>query len=294
MVLFCIFWYRKATMNDHLFRLFFQDAPGPAIGRVSAGARIRNNAGADGRRLDCYALVYVIDGRGRFRQAGEEAVSLRAGDAFLLFPGIAHWYGPPAGASWNELYLLFEGPIFDLWLLHGLLDPDRAVYRLAPVRVWEPRLLDLCEPDEPPLGRVVKLQALLEAMGRERDACSVAAPARRWMEEARRRIAETSDDPESIRRAARSMHVSYETFRKRFRTLEGISPGRYRAERAIETAARRLLTESAPIKQIAAELGFSDEYHFSRRFKQILGVSPGAWRRRAETGTKPPRHESRA
>lgn len=31
-------------------------------------------------------------------------------------------------------------------------------------------------------------------------------------------------------------------------------------------------------KQIAAELGFCDEFHFSRRFKQITGRSPRAFR----------------
>ena len=33
-------------------------------------------------------------------------------------------------------------------------------------------------------------------------------------------------------------------------------------------------------KEIAAKLGFFDEYHFSKRFKQVTGFSPTAFRQR--------------
>lgn len=39
-------------------------------------------------------------------------------------------------------------------------------------------------------------------------------------------------------------------------------------------AAERLQAPGTLVKQVAAELGFSDPYHFSRTFKRVLGVSP--------------------
>jgi AraC-like DNA-binding protein len=33
------------------------------------------------------------------------------------------------------------------------------------------------------------------------------------------------------------------------------------------------------VKQVAAELGFDDPFHFSRAFKNIFGLSPEAFRR---------------
>jgi AraC-like DNA-binding protein len=47
-------------------------------------------------------------------------------------------------------------------------------------------------------------------------------------------------------------------------------------------AARRLLDDStAPVSEIARDLGYRDPYYFSRRFHRVHGVSPTEFRRRA-------------
>jgi AraC family transcriptional regulator of arabinose operon len=44
---------------------------------------------------------------------------------------------------------------------------------------------------------------------------------------------------------------------------------------------QRLLTHGWPsIKQVAAEVGYSDPRYFSKRFKRAVGVSPAVWRHR--------------
>lgn len=50
------------------------------------------------------------------------------------------------------------------------------------------------------------------------------------------------------------------------------------ADRIIIEAKRELYLTSKPIKEIAFELGFSDEYYFSRFFKNNVDVSPQGYR----------------
>lgn len=50
------------------------------------------------------------------------------------------------------------------------------------------------------------------------------------------------------------------------------------SERIVIEAKRELYLTSKPVKAIAAELGFKDEYHFSRFFKNKVQVSPQIYR----------------
>jgi AraC-like DNA-binding protein len=61
-----------------------------------------------------------------------------------------------------------------------------------------------------------------------------------------------------------------------FKRQYGVSMGRYWTEHRI-LRARRLLLEGVPAKYVAADLGFTDEPHFSRKFKRHHGLPPAAW-----------------
>lgn len=61
----------------------------------------------------------------------------------------------------------------------------------------------------------------------------------------------------------------------------GATPGEYLLRQRIESAKRMLLYSSGSVKEIAAELCFSDQYYFSNYFKRHVGVSPSEYRRKA-------------
>jgi AraC-like DNA-binding protein len=69
------------------------------------------------------------------------------------------------------------------------------------------------------------------------------------------------------------------------KALNKVSKGRFNktlsdliAERIIIEAKRELYLTSKPVKQIAFELGFNDEFYFSRFFKKTVAVSPQVFR----------------
>ena len=73
--------------------------------------------------------------------------------------------------------------------------------------------------------------------------------------------------------------MSYERFRKVFKERVGMSPGDYRIRRRVELACRLLVQERIPAKQVAYDLGYADEYCFSKQFRKFIGVSPDAFRK---------------
>lgn len=71
--------------------------------------------------------------------------------------------------------------------------------------------------------------------------------------------------------------VSREHFSRRFRHQAGIGPHGYRLLQRLN-AARARLRGSAPIADIAADLGFADQSHLGRLFREAFGVTPRAYR----------------
>lgn len=73
--------------------------------------------------------------------------------------------------------------------------------------------------------------------------------------------------------------LSYETARRQFRSDNGITLHQFIHGRLIQKAALMLLMTDSTIQQIASQLGFHDEFYFSRFFKQKMEYSPREYRR---------------
>lgn len=65
---------------------------------------------------------------------------------------------------------------------------------------------------------------------------------------------------------------------RRFKQATGIPPHRYFLDLKLKNAAFQLRHGNFPIKAIAADLGFYDEFHFSKQFKLCFQVSPTDYR----------------
>lgn len=67
-----------------------------------------------------------------------------------------------------------------------------------------------------------------------------------------------------------------------FQRQYGITPHQYLLDRRVHTAKRQLLADvDTPIAQIALDLGFADQSHFTRLFSKSTGVTPDRFRLRS-------------
>lgn len=234
------------------------------------------------RVLGSYAVVYVLAGSGRYRDADGRSAELHAGDLLTVFPDVPHIYGPTEGTTWTEIFLVFSGPVFDLWRRTALLPETALVRHLEPIDTWAAAfdsVLGAAPPSgsEDALVSVCRLQSLL-AEAFASSTAEVSASEQRWLARA---IALLDADPRrevALEDVAGQLSISYDGFRKRFRRLAGVSPARYRTARAIDRACELMAQGRLTNREIAATLGFCDEAHFSHRFKEITGTTARSFR----------------
>ncbi|MEW5774555.1 MAG: AraC family transcriptional regulator [Thermodesulfobacteriota bacterium] len=250
---------------------------------------------ADYRRQDFaphiheeYALGVIERGAMAFRYRGEGLVA-PAGCVNLVVPGEAHDGRGADAAGWSYRMFYLEpsllaraaselagrraaAPHFAAGVLRdpGLAARVRGLHRLleqdeAPRLALEARLLDLLthwiarHAVRPPAARragrepgaVARARDILDARCAEDLSLAYLA-------------AETGLSPWRLARA--------------FAAAVGLPPHAYLVQARVRRARERLAGPQ-PLADLAADLGFADQSHFTRAFKRVVGVSPGAWRK---------------
>jgi AraC-like DNA-binding protein len=268
-------------------RLLHQSQTAYPLGSIRLAGYIRDGMGLSGMRiLGEYAVVLLLAGGGWFEDGNTSRRCVSAGDVLTVFPDVPHRYGPEPGQPWSEIYITFVGPVFDLWRAEGLLRPAQAVRHVEAVEYWMRRFEAVVEkpaldsPEEN-LHQVCRLQAVLADLLTADRATDLAIHDRQWLTRAFALLEQQSAGEKiDAGRIAEQIGTSYETFRKRFAKLAGITPGDYRARKRIDRACDLLHRPETTVRSVAAACGFCDEFHFSKRFKQLIGLTPTEFRRR--------------
>lgn len=265
-----------------------QHAVRSPLGHISLAGYMRiayNMTRQPARVLGSYAVVYIVEGKGVYEDARGHSQEVGEGDLLLVFPDLPHTYGPHGDTLWTELYLVFDGPIFDMWRSTGLLDPAHPIHHLIPIANWLSRFDSILgTPRQPGYGpsleEVCRLQLVLAEALRGGTKGGAYDDEMAWVSRACALLEADLERDLDLHWLAQEVNMSYGGFRKRFQRHMGMPPARYRSVRMIDRACELMQRGDLTDRQIANRLGFCDEFYFSRRFKQITGSSPSEWRSR--------------
>jgi len=236
------------------------------------------------QQREYYTIVYVLEGEAYYRDVNGFTSSLTPGSLMIVFPDFPHNYNAVPGGHWKPMWFTFDQSVFAPWKECGLLDPSRPIHRVEPFDYWFKRFKVIYDAYNShrcdfPMLMVIRFQEiLLEALYAE-EISAFSEHDLAWADQVRAILDQETDSLESLPDIAQKMGLPYETFRKRFTHIVGVSPIQYRNRALIERACRLMRETHLNNKEIAYRLGFYDEFHFSRRFKQILGFSPTEFRK---------------
>ncbi len=68
-------------------------------------------------------------------------------------------------------------------------------------------------------------------------------------------------------------------FASQFRMATGLRPHEYLVRRRVERAQELLATSGMPLVEVALEVGFKTQAHFTTVFTRVVGKTPKAWQR---------------
>jgi AraC-like DNA-binding protein len=228
-------------------------------------------------------MHYVISGRSPYRDHRGRVTELEPGDFFEFVPGRPHTY-PTGSDDFLECVLILDADTTEhcralgVIPFHGPVGHAGVDHRL--VEAFEDLVVRM-EAESPEMSRDWPLaQALgwVDAIYRAHETQHAARPGA-LVERACRLLADDTAAERKLPEVAREIGVGYDTFRKHFATTMGMPPGQFRLAKRMDRACVLLYGGSA-VQDVAAELGYSDPFAFSRQFKKHTGMPPSAFRRR--------------
>lgn len=232
-----------------------------------------------------FSLVYVYEGGGIFRRSDGFEQKITAGDLILTFPEFQHSYGG-GEQTWKEYSIRFDGSVFEEWLQIGILNPDRPIWRLEPIEYWHRRFVEILGHPLWPgrsstLTRCTHLMYVLADAFRHEDLEANGLESQRWLQT-------VCDQIESMAtggtlnwsKLASLVKMTPDGFRRRFTRLARMTPASYHRQSVMQKACKMLHDPNLSMGEIAEDMGFCNQFHFSHQFKKMIGVSPTDFRKR--------------
>jgi AraC-like DNA-binding protein len=100
-------------------------------------------------------------------------------------------------------------------------------------------------------------------------------------------------EPLSLERLAACAGLSRMYFAAQFKAATGVRPHEYLIRRRVEFASELLRETTKPLVEIALDVGFQTQAHFTTVFRRLMGETPNRWRQKhrkaePEAGREPP------
>ncbi|MEO8563393.1 MAG: AraC family transcriptional regulator [bacterium] len=229
-------------------------------------------------------LIYCARGEGWCELGGREW-RLSEGWALIIPPGTPHSYGADVDEPWGIWWVHFGGPqaaafreVLDVSVEQPVLYAPH-VSHITDAFAEAYGYLDEGYSEHTLLGLSTCLTHILGSLKLHQRAPG--ARARESEERVQRSIGymrDNLDQPLRLAALAAVAEMSPTHFSGVFRKFTGSPPCHFFTQLKVRRACELLDSTQHRVSSVAREVGFADQFHFSRVFKQIVGRSPMKYR----------------
>jgi AraC-like DNA-binding protein len=235
-----------------------------------------------------YSFEYVARGHGEVKLK-DRTYPLQPGRLFSYGPDIPHHISGETTDPLVKYFVDITGTNATKLLSSCGLSPG-SVSEVFPVNVLQPLFDELIQVGlqmqrESPALCASLLECLaLRIDGARAPLTSAETLAFTTFQQCRQYIEQHSLRLRTLEQMASECHVNNAYLCRLFRRYDSQSPYQFLLRLKMNHAAARLQQSDALVKQVAAECGFADPFHFSRVFTSVFGLSPASFRGMRQAG----------
>ena len=283
-------YFSRQVIDAQRFYLHFRRSVSDPLSVMSGGlekcAPDYDNAR---KRFAHSCLEFVVRGRGTVAFA-DAAHTLRPGTLFAYGPRVDHRITAAPDAPLWKYFVVFDGAHSQELLERAGLASGRVGHVAQPERIQS--IFDdlisqgLGDHSDRAHQCATVLRYLFLKVGELlRPSDELGARAYATYERVRQHIAGTFETTTGLAAIAEACNVDEAYMCRLFRRFGRESPYHYLQHLRLNRAAELLQTTEWLVKDVAAELHFTDAFNFSRTFRNAFGVSPNELRKRGETSS---------
>lgn len=232
-------------------------------------------------------LYYIVDGSGEI-ETMDEKLTLKAGYLYLL--PIGHFFSHRCDDHMQQLY--FHVNLTNPYGADILRDINKVLFKKIEPAYMQ-KLLSLFE-ENSFLARGY-LKSLLQAdifdlllknqiQIKNRELSSPVQKALAYIEE---KLSASL----TVKEVTEHVGIPAVTLCNKFKAEMGISISKHIASLVMHQAEVLLISTALPLSDISEQLGFYDQFYFSRRFKELYSIPPLKYRKKHQSATTPHRHK---